>query len=76
MSSVKEHFHYKKQENLYSNHNIRSLYPSKTIFKKANIFELMAEVKLEKKNKNKSSLKYLSIFAGAAASVVLFYSLY
>ena len=76
MPSVKEHFHYKDQENLYNNNNIRSLYPSKTIFKKANIFELMAEVKLEKKNKNKSSLKYLSIFAGAAASVVLFYSLY
>ena len=74
MSSIKERFHYKNQENLYN--NIRSLYPSKTIFKKANIFELMAEANLEKKNKKKSSLKYLSIFAGAAASVVLFYSLY
>lgn len=74
MSSIKEHFHYKNQENLYN--NIRSSYPSKTIFKKANIFELMAEANLEKKNKKKSSLKYLSIFAGAAASVVLFYSLY
>ena len=74
MSSIKEHLHYKNQENLYN--NTRSLYPSKTIFKKANIFELMAEANLEKKNKKKSSLKYLSIFAGAAASVVLFYSLY
>ena len=74
MSSIKEHFHYKNQENLYN--NIRSLYPSKTIFKKANIFELMAEANLEKKNKKKSSLKYLSIFAGATAFVVLFYSLY
>jgi len=76
MPSVKEQFHYKNQENLYNNNNLRPLYPLKTIFKKANIFELMEEVKLEKKNKNKSSLKYLSIFAGAAASVVLFYSLY
>ena len=76
MPSVKEHFHYKDQENLYNNNNLRSLYPSKTIFKKANIFELMEEVKLEKKNKKKSSLKYCSIFAGAAASLVLFYSLY
>jgi hypothetical protein len=74
MSSIKEHLHYKNQENLYN--NTRSLYPSKTIFKKANIFEIMAEANLEKKNKKKSSLKYLSIFAGAAASVVLFYSLY
>ena len=74
MSSIKEHLHYKNQENLYN--NTRSLYPSKTIFKKANIFELMAEANLEKKNKNKSSLKYLSIFVGATASVVLFYSLY
>ena len=74
MSSIKEHFHSKNQEKLYN--NTRSLCPSKTIFKKANIFELMAEANLEKKNKNKSSLKYLSIFAGAAASVVLFYSLY
>ena len=75
MSSVTEHFRYKNQEKTYSN-NIRSLHSSKSIPKKANIFELMEEVKLEKKNKNKSSLKYLSIFAGAAASVVLFYSLY
>ena len=74
MSSIKEHFHYKNQENLYN--NTHSLYSSKIIFKKANIFELMAEANLEKKNKKKSSLKYLSIFAGAAASVVLFYSLY
>ena len=74
MSSIKERFSYKNQENLYN--DTRSLYPLKTIFKKANIFELMAEVKLEKKNKNKSSLKYLSIFAGTAASIVLFYSLY
>ena len=76
MSSVKEHFHYKNQENLFNNNNISSLYPSKTIFKKANIFELMAKANLEKKNKKKSSLKYCSIFAGAAASLVLFYSLY
>ena len=75
MSSIKERFSYKNQESLYNN-NIGSLYPSRAISKKANIFELMEEVKLEKKNKNKSSLKYLSIFAGAAASVVLFYSLY
>ena len=76
MSSVKEHFRYKNQENLYNNNNTRSSYPLKAISKKANIFELMAEAKLEKKNKNKSSLKYFSIFASAAASVVLFYSLY
>lgn len=76
MSSVKEHFHYKNKENLYNNNNIRSLYPLKTISKKTNIFELMSEINLEKKNKNKSILKYLSIFAGTAASVVLFYSLY
>ncbi len=74
MSSIKEHFHYKNQENLYN--NTRSLYPSKTIFKKANIFELMAQAKLEKKNKNKSSLKYFSIFASIAASIVLFYCFY
>ena len=74
MSSIKEHLHYKNQENLYN--NTRSLYPSKTIFKKADIFKLIAEANLEKKNKKKSSLKYLSIFAGASASVVLFYSLY
>ena len=76
MSSVKEHFHYKKQENLYSNNNIHSLYPSKTIFKKANIFELMEQANLEKKSKNKDNLKYFSIFASIAASIVLFYSLY
>lgn len=76
MSSVKERFHYKNKENLYNNNNTRSLYPLKTISKKTNIFELMSEVNLEKKNKNKSILKYLSIFAGTAASVVLFYSLY
>ena len=75
MSSIKERFSYKNQESLYNN-NIGSLYPSKAISKKANIFELMEEVKLEKKNKKKSSLKYCSIFAGAAASLVLFYSLY
>ena len=76
MSSIKEQFHYKNQENLYNNNSTRSLYPLKTISKKANIFELMAEVNLEKKIKNKSSLKYLSIFASAAALIVLFYSLY
>jgi len=75
MSSIKERFSYKNQESLYNN-NIGSLYPSRAISKKANIFELMEEVKLEKKNKKKSSLKYCSIFAGAAASLVLFYSLY
>ena len=75
MSSVKEHFRYKNQENLYNN-NISSLYPLRAISKKANIFELMAQANLEKKNKNKSSIKYFSIFAGTAASVVLFYSLY
>ena len=75
MSSVKEHFRYKNQENLYNN-NISSSYPLKAISKKANIFELMAQANLEKKNKNKSSIKYFSIFAGTAASVVLFYSLY
>ena len=74
MSSIKEHFHYKNQENLYN--NTRSLYPSKTIFKKANIFELMAQAKLEKKTKNKSSLKFFGISAALASSVVLFYSLY
>ena len=75
MSSVKEHFRYKNQENLY-NANTRSLYPLKTISKKVNIFELMAQAKLEKKNKNKSSLKYFSIFASIAASIVLFYCFY
>ena len=76
MSSVKEQFHYKNQENLYNNNNIRPLYPLKTIFKKANIFELMAQAKLEKKTKNKSSLKFFGISAALASSVVLFYSLY
>lgn len=76
MSPIREYFRYKNQENLYNNNNTRSSYPLKTISKKANIFELMAEAKQEKKNKNKSSLKYFSIFAGATASVVLFYSLY
>jgi hypothetical protein len=76
MSSIREYFRYKNQENLYKNNNTRFSYPLKTISKKANIFELMAEAKLEKKNKNKSSLKYFSIFASAAASVVLFYSFY
>ena len=75
MSSIKERFSYKNQESLYNN-NIGSLYPSRAISKKANIFELMAKANLEKKNKKKSSLKYCSIFAGAAASLVLFYSLY
>ena len=75
MSSIKEHFHYINQENLYNN-NICSLYPSKAISKKANIFELMAKANLEKMNKNKSSIKYFSILAGTAASVVLFYYLY
>ena len=75
MSSVREHFRYKNQENLH-NSNTRSLYPLKTIFKKANIFELMAQAKLENKNKNRSSLKYFSIFASIAASIVLFYCFY
>lgn len=75
MSSVTEHFRYKNQEKTYSN-NIRSLHSSKSIPKKANIFELMAQAKLEKKNKNKSSLKYFSIFASIAASIVLFYCFY
>jgi hypothetical protein len=75
MSSVREHFRYKNQENLH-NANTRSLYLLKTISKKANIFELMAQAKLEKKNKNKSSLKYFSIFASIAASIVLFYCFY
>ena len=75
MSSVKEYFRYKNQENLNKN-NISSLYPLNAISKKANIFELMAQANLEKMNKNKSSIKYFSIFAGTAASVVLFYSLY
>ena len=75
MSSVNKHFRYKNQENLNKN-NISSLYPLNAISKKANIFELMAQANLEKKSKNKSSLKYFSIFAGTAASVVLFYSLY
>ena len=75
MSSVKEHFRYKNQEKTYSN-NIRSLHSSKSIPKKANIFELMAQVKIEKKIKNKSSLKFFGIFAALASSVVLFYSLY
>tara|TARA_B100000780_G_C21123961_1_gene455597 strand:- start:2650 stop:2877 length:228 start_codon:yes stop_codon:yes gene_type:complete len=75
MSSVKEHFRYKNQANLYNN-NISSLYPLNAISKKANIFELMAQANLEKKNKNKSNLKYFSIFASIAASVVLFYSLH
>jgi len=75
MSSVKERFRYKNQENLYNN-NISILYPLRAISKKANIFELMAEANLEKKNKNKSNLKYFSIFTSIAASVVLFYSLY
>ena len=73
-SSVKEQFRYKNQENLYN--DTRSLYPLKKIFKKANIFELMAEANLEKKNKNKSSLKYFSTFISIAASIVLFYSFY
>ena len=47
MSSVTEHFRYKNQEKTYSN-NIRSLHSSKSIPKKANIFELMAQVKIEK----------------------------
>lgn len=76
MSSVKEHFHYKNQENLHNNNNTRSLYPLKTISKKTNIFELMAEANLEKKNKNKSSLKYFSTLVSIAASIVLFYSFY
>ncbi len=75
MSSIKERFRYKNQENLYNN-NMLSLYPLKAISKKANIFELMAQANLEKKNKNKSSLKYFSIFSSIAASLVLFYSLY
>ena len=75
MSSVTEHFRYKNQEKTYSN-NIRSLHSSKSIPKKANIFELMAQANLEKKRKNKSNLKYFSIFASISASVVLFYSLY
>ena len=75
MSSVKEHFRYKNQENLYNN-NISSLYPLRTISKKANIFELMEQANLEKKSKNKDNLKYFSIFASIAASIVLFYSLY
>ena len=75
MSSIKERFSYKNQENLYNN-NISSLYPLNAISKKANIFELMAQANLEKKNKNKSNLKYFSIFASIAASVVLFYSLH
>ena len=75
MSSVTEHFRYKNQEKTYSN-NIRSLHSSKSIPKKANIFELMAQVKLEKKTKNKSSLKFFGISAALASSVVLFYSLY
>ena len=76
MSSIRECFRYKNQENLYNNNNTRSSYPLKTISKKANIFELMAQAKLEKKNKNKSSLKYFSIFASIAASIVLFYCFY
>ena len=75
MSSVAEHFRYKNQEKTYSN-NIRSLHSSKSIPKKANIFELMAQAKLEKKTKNKSSLKFFGISAALASSVVLFYSLY
>ena len=75
MSSIKERFSYKNQESLYNN-NIGSLYPSRAISKKANIFELMEEVKLEKKNKKKSSLKYFSTFISIAASIVLFYSFY
>ena len=76
MSSVKQQFRYKDQENLYNNNNTSSLYPLKTISKKANIFELMAQANLEKKSKNKDNLKYFSIFASIAASIVLFYSLY
>jgi len=75
MSSIKERFRYKNQEKTYSN-NIRSLHSSKSIPKKANIFELMAQAKLEKKTKNKSSLKFFGISAALASSVVLFYSLY
>ena len=75
MSSVKEYFRYKNQENLY-NKNISSLYPLRAISKKTNIFELMAQANLEKKSKNKDNLKYFSIFASIAASIVLFYSLY
>ena len=75
MSSVKERFRYKNQENLYNN-NISILYPLRAISKKANIFELMAEANLEKKNKNKSNLKYFSIFTSIATSIILFYSLY
>jgi hypothetical protein len=75
MSSVKEYYRYKNQENLY-NKNISSLYPLRAISKKTNIFELMAQANLEKKRKNKSNLKYFSIFASISASVVLFYSLY
>jgi hypothetical protein len=52
------------------------LHSSKSIPKKANIFELMAQAKLEKKTKNKSSLKFFGISAALASSVVLFYSLY
>ena len=75
MSSIKEHYSYKIKAKTYS-HNISPLYRSKSIFKKTNIFELMAQAKLEKKQKNESSLKYFSIFATVASSIVLFYSLY
>ena len=61
MSSVREHFRYKNQENLH-NSNTRSLYPLKTIFKKANIFELMAQAKLEKKNKNNMRIITFDLF--------------
>jgi len=75
MSSIKEHYSYKIKEKTYS-HNISPLYPLKSISKKTNIFELMAQAKLEKKSQKKSILKFFSIFASVASSVVLFYSLY
>ena len=75
MSSVTEHFRYKNQEKTYSN-NIRSSAFLNKNDKKANIFELMAQAKKEKKTKNKSSLKFFGISAALASSVVLFYSLY
>ena len=71
MSSVSEQFQHKNQEKVYKK-NITYL----NLSKKTNIYELIEEVELGKKNKKKSAFKYFASTALLMSSVILFYSLY
>jgi hypothetical protein len=71
MSSVSEQFQHKNQEKVYKK-NITYL----NFSKKTNIYELIREVELNKKNKKKSAFKFFASTTLLMSSVILFYSLY